>query len=166
MPNLGHRGAEWPGRFDVSSTNCEMWCMSGALSGWSCRSPVARSCSLLNYPNRFCGGMFKLHAKCDAETLLYLLSHFECNGHTVHMLTQWCLPPPLTSAVKSSLLMHVHSSPLSLASRSHRCCTNCSCYINNGWTFSGKTWEWLVDFKELVHVIVAAGNSEFCWVGW
>ena len=35
--------------------------------------------------------------------------------------------------------MHVHSSPLSLPVRLHRCCTNCSCYINNGWTFSGQT---------------------------
>ena len=37
------------------------------------------------------------------------------NGHTVHMLTQWCLLPPLTSTVKSLLFMHVHSSPHSLA---------------------------------------------------
>ena len=28
---------------------------------------------------------------------------FECDGHTVHMLTQQCLLPPLTSTVKSSL---------------------------------------------------------------
>ena len=32
--------------------------------------------------------MFKLNAKFDADSLFYLLSHFECNGHTVHMLTQ------------------------------------------------------------------------------
>ena len=42
---------------------------------------------LLSHPNSFCGGMFKLKAKWDAESLLYLLSHFECSGHTVHMLT-------------------------------------------------------------------------------
>ena len=51
----------------------------------------------------------------------------------------WCLPPSLTSTVKSSLFTHVHSSPLSLAARLHRCCTNCSCYINNGWTFFRQT---------------------------
>ena len=51
------------------------------------------SCGLLNL-NSFHGWMFKLNAKCDADSLLYLLSHFECNGHTVHMLTQWCLLPP------------------------------------------------------------------------
>ena len=31
------------------------------------------------------------------------------------MLTQWCLPPPLTSMVKTSLFTRAHSSPLSLA---------------------------------------------------
>ena len=29
------------------------------------------------------------------HSLLYLLSHFECDSHTVHMLTQWHLSPPL-----------------------------------------------------------------------
>ena len=61
--------------------------------------------------------MFKPNAKFDADSLLYSLSHFECDGHTVHMLSQWRLPPPLTSTVKSSLFTHVHSSPLSLAAR-------------------------------------------------
>ena len=94
----------------------------------------------------FCRGMFKLHANFDADSLLYSLSHFECNGHTVHMLTQQHLPPPLTSTVKWSLFTHVHSSPLSLVARLHRCCTNHSCYINNGWTFSGQTSYTLSDF--------------------
>ena len=43
------------------------------------------------------------------------LSHFECDGHTVHMLTQWCIRPPLTSTVKLALFTHVHSDPLFLA---------------------------------------------------
>ena len=67
--------------------------------------------SLLNHPNSFREVMFKLNAKFDANSLLYLLSHFECHGHTVHMLTQWGLLPPLTSTVKSLLFMHMHSSP-------------------------------------------------------
>ena len=95
--------------------------------------------SFLNHPNRFCGGMFKLNEKSDADSLLYLLSHFECNGHTVHTLTQQCLPPPLTSTVKSSLFTHAHSSPLSLAAKWHPCCAKCSCYINDGSIFSGQT---------------------------
>ena len=57
--------------------------------------------------------MFKLNAKFDADSLLYLLSHFECDSHTVHMFTQWHLPPPLTSTVKSLLFTHVYSSSLS-----------------------------------------------------
>ena len=60
--------------------------------------------ALLNHPNSFRGGMFKLNAKLDAYSLLYLLSHFECHGHTVHMLTQWHLLTLLTSMVK-----YVHS---------------------------------------------------------
>ena len=46
---------------------------------------------------------------------------------------------PLWSTVKSSLFTHVHSSPLSLAARLHRCHTNHSHYTDNGWTFSGQT---------------------------
>ena len=83
--------------------------------------------------------MYKLKAKFDADLLLSLLSHFECDSHTVHMLTQWRLLPPLTSTVKSSLFMHVHSSPLSLAARLHAYHTHHSHYINSGWTFSGQT---------------------------
>ena len=109
------------------------------LSWWSWQSPVAHSCGLLNHPNSFHGGMFKLNAKFDADSLLYSLSHFECNDHTVHMLTQRHLQPPPTSTVKSSLFMHVHSSPLSLAARLHQCCANRSHYINNGWTFPQET---------------------------
>ena len=93
---------------------------------------------LLDHPNSFCGGMFKLHTKYDADSLLYLLTHFECDGHTVHVFAQQPLPHPLTSTVKSSLFTHAHSSPLSLAARLHRCHANCSHYINNGCTFSGQ----------------------------
>ena len=82
-------------------------------------------------------GMFKLNAKFDADSLLYLLSHFECDSHTVHMVTQGRLLPPLTSTVKLSLFTHAHSSPLSLAARLNGCCANHSRYINSGWTFPG-----------------------------
>ena len=98
-------------------------------------TPVAHSCGLLNHLNSFHGGMFKLNAKFYADSLLYLLSHFECDGHTVHMLTQRCLLPLVTSIVKSSLFMHVHSSPLSLAARLYQSYINRSFHINNGWTF-------------------------------
>ena len=77
--------------------------------------------------------------KISGRFVVVLTQSFECEDHTVPMLTQQVLPPPQTSTVKSSLFMHVHSSPLSLAARLHRCCTNHSCYISNGWTFYGQT---------------------------
>ena len=47
--------------------------------------------------------------------------------------------------VKSSLFTHEHSTPLSVAARLHRCGTDCSRYINNGWAFSRQTsWYYLV----------------------
>ena len=90
---------------------------AGTLSYWSCQSPVAHSCGLLNQLNSFCGGMFKLKLEMWCRSI----SHFECDSHTVHMLTQQCLPPPLTSTVKLSLFTHAHSSPFSLAARLHQC---------------------------------------------
>ena len=83
--------------------------------------------------------MFKFSAKFDANQLLYSLSHFEYTDHIVHVFTQWRLPPPLTSTVKLSLFMHVHSSPFSLAAKLHQSRANHSPYINNGWTFSRQT---------------------------
>ena len=64
-----------------------------------------------------------------------LISHFDGKDHTIHMLTQQHLPPPLTIMVKLSLFTHVHSSSLFLAARLHWCCANSTCYINNGWNF-------------------------------
>ena len=106
---------------------------------WSCQSPAAHSCGPESHPNSFGGGMLKLNAKFDADSLLCLPSHLDYDNHTVHMLTQWHLPPPLTSTVKSSLFMHAHSSPLSLAARLHWCYINHSHYINNALTFSRQT---------------------------
>ena len=87
-PNLGFRGAESPGWFDVSPKNSAC-----ALLWWSCQWPATHSCGLLNHLNCFRRGMFKRNTKFDADLLLYSLSHFECHGHTVHMLTQQRLPP-------------------------------------------------------------------------
>ena len=92
--------------------------------------------SLLNHPNSFHRGMFKLNAKFDTDSLLCSLSHFDCNGHTVHMLTQLRLLSPLTSTVKSSLFTEVHSSRLSLTARLHGFCTTHSHYVNHGCNFS------------------------------
>ena len=83
--------------------------------------------------------MVKLNAKFDADLLFYSISYFDCDGSTVHMLTQQHLLPPVTSTVKLSLFTHVHSSPFSLAARLHRHHANNSCCINNCWTLSGQT---------------------------
>ena len=112
---------------------CNAW--AGALSWWSCQSPVVHSCILLNHLNSFCGGMSKLNVKFDADLLLYLLSHFEYDSHTVYMLTQWHLPLPLTSTVKSSLSMHAHSSPLLLAAKLYQYHSNCSFMLTMAWLF-------------------------------
>ena len=145
VPNLGCRGTESPRWFDVSPKisawdviYAKIYAWVGMLSWWSRQSLVAPNCTSES-SNSFCGGMFELITKVDADLLLYLLSYFESNGHTVHMLTQQCLLPPLTSTMKLSLFTYVHSSPLSLAARLHCCCANCYCYINNGWTFSRQT---------------------------
>ena len=133
LQSLGSRRAELYGWFDVSPKNCtrlDPW--AGTLLWWSCRSLVAQNHDLLNHPNTFHRGVFKLNAKSDADLLLYLLSHFECDSHMVHILTQWSLPPPLTSTVKSSLFTHAHSSPLFLAAKLHWCRSNYSHYIING----------------------------------
>ena len=110
VPNLGRMRLSHLGDLMFTKKLCMRhvpWV--GTLSWWGCQSPAAHSCSLLNQTNSFHGGMFSLSAKSDADSLLYSLSHFECDSHTVHMLTQWRLLPPLTSTVKLSLFMHVHS---------------------------------------------------------
>ena len=122
-PNKGAESPEW---FDVLPeklcVRCDTWV--SMLLWWSCHSPVAHSCSLLNHLNNFFGRMFKNNTTFDADSLLYFLRHFECDGHTIHILTQWHLLPPLTSTMRLSLFMHVHSSPLSLAARLDQCYTN------------------------------------------
>ena len=111
---------------------------AGTLLWWSCQSPVAHSCGLLNHPNSFQGGMFKLNTIFDADLLLYMLiliamaTQYTCSLSGIYL-------PPLTNTVKSSLFTHVYSSPLSLAAKLHRYHTNHSCHITNGWTFSMQT---------------------------
>ena len=132
VPNLGCRGAESPGWFGLlpkfsprDLMHKRVHCCDEAAN----HQLVAHSCAFLSHPNGFFRRMFKLNAKFDTDSLLYSLSHFECGSHTAHMLTQQSLPPPLTSAVKSSCSLmlipvhftYAHSSPLSLATRLHRC---------------------------------------------
>ena len=65
--------------------------------------------------------MFKLNAKFDADFLLYSLSHFECDGHTVHMLAQWASTAPIDE-YSEVIIVHMtraYSSLPSLAARLH-----------------------------------------------
>ena len=136
--NLGCREAESPGWFDISPENCTRRDAWVGVLWWSCQLPIAITVDfwiIWIVSVEKCSSLMQI----DTGSLLYSLSHFKCNSHTGHTLTQWHLPPPLTSTMTSSLFTHVHSSPLPLAARLHQCHTNCSHYINNGWTFSGQT---------------------------
>ena len=86
----------------------EMWCMSGV----HCRDEAANH----QLPKAVSFWIICIVSmeECSSLTQHLMQIHtFKCDGHAVHMLTQQCLPPPLTNTVKSSLLTHVHSSPLS-----------------------------------------------------
>ena len=92
--------------------------------------------NLLNHPNSFHGGLFKLNEKSDANhcstcsvILSMMATRYTSSLDSVycpHWLVQWrhhCS----------------HSSTLSSAARLHQCHTNHSHHINNGYTFSGQT---------------------------
>ena len=51
--------------------------------------------------------MFKLNAKFDADLLLYLLSHFECNGHTIHSKPPTAPPTPASTVSHHCSYMHI-----------------------------------------------------------
>ena len=122
----------------------------GALLWWSCQSPVTHSCSLLNHLNSFHRGMFKLIAKSDGD-LFYWLSHFECDSHTEHMVSQRRLLPLLTSTVKSLFMyaLPVHSPWL-------------PGYINVAQTVFILTVVWLFPGRPHVHF---SFYSRFCGFG-
>ena len=137
-PNRGYSRAQSLGWCFTKKLCMRRDAWAGMLSWWSCQSPVAHSCSLLNHPNSFRGGMFKLNTKSDADFLLYSLSHFwmqwphSTRAHSMASTTS------ADSTVKLSLFIYAHSSPLSLAARLHWCSINHSHCINNGWTFPNR----------------------------
>ena len=144
---------------------CDAW--AGTLLWWNCQSPVAHRYGLPNHPNSFHGGLFKLNAKLDVDPSLYSLSHFECDGHTVHVLTQWCLPPPLTSTGQSSLFT-VHIPVRSPWLPGYTEVTWTPCYMNTGWTFSGQTSYTLKSTEMQGEVAVCLKDRflEIHWHGW
>ena len=140
VPSLGQYGAESPGWFEVSSKNSAqdvmhewVFCHDEAANH---QLPIAAAYWIIQiFSMEECSSL----TQNLTDSLLYSLSHFECDSHTVHMLTQWHLLPSLTSTLKSSLLTHAHSNLLSLAARLHQCHANYFCCINHGWTFSRQT---------------------------
>ena len=101
-PNLGCNKAESNHLGDLMFLKkplqgLESW--AGALLWWSCQSPVAHSCGLLNHLNSFWGGMFKLNAKFDANDcptrtviLNVTTTQHTCSLNSIyspHWLVQW-----------------------------------------------------------------------------
>ena len=77
-------------------TRHDVW--MDVLSWWSWQSPVAHSCGLLNHPNSFQTGMFKLNAKLYTDSLLYSVilnataTQYTCSLKGIscpHWLVQW-----------------------------------------------------------------------------
>ena len=100
-PNLGYKRATSPGWFHFSpkifSMRHNAW--AGPLLWWSCQSPVAHSCSLLNNLNSFHRGMFKLnenlmqtHCSTRSVILNVMATQYTCSLNCVyhpHWLGQW-----------------------------------------------------------------------------
>ena len=85
----------------------------GRLLWWSCQSPVSHSCGLLNHPNHFCKGTFKLmknlmqiHCSTHSVILNEMSTQYTCSLKSVywpHWLVQWshhcsCMFIPVHSA--------------------------------------------------------------------
>ena len=97
-PRLDCRGAESPGWFgwlfhQKIYIRLDAWV--GTLFWLRCQSPVAHSCGLLNHLNNFHRGMFKLNAKCDADSLLYsvilnvTVTQYTCSLNGIYWQVQW-----------------------------------------------------------------------------
>ena len=110
----------------------------GTLLWWSCQSPVAHNCGLLNHPNHFCRGMFKLMQNlmqicCSTHSVILnvMITQYTCsfNGvhcpvNGVHWLVQWShhcsyMHTPVPSPWLPGYISVMYS----------------SCYINKSWTF-------------------------------
>ena len=89
--------------------------LSIAAAFWIIRILSAEECSSLTQ------NLMQSHCSTQSFWLPWPHSTY---AHSV------CLLPPRTSTVKSSLLTHAHSSPLSLAAWLHPCHANRSHYIN------------------------------------
>ena len=104
-PNLGCRGAESPEWFDFAKKNCmrrDTWV--DALSWWSCQSPVAHSCSLLNHLVEECPSLMQNLMHIHYSTLSFSIwrPHSTCAHSTVS------IQPPHWLAEQSRHCSHMH----------------------------------------------------------
>ena len=90
VPNLGCKGAESPHQFDASPKNSardvmhEQACCRDEAANH--QLPIAAAFWIIQIVcEEECSNLM---AKFNADSLLYSLSHLECDSHTVHMLTQ------------------------------------------------------------------------------
>ena len=141
VPSMGCRAAESPVWFDILPKKlcmrCDAW--AGVVSWWNCQSPVAHSCNLLNYPVVSAGecsslmqNLLQIHCSTHSIILNATATQYTCavNGvYHLHWLLQW-------SHHCSRMCIPVHSPWLPGYVNVAK---NCSCYINNGWTFSRQT---------------------------
>ena len=127
VPNLGCRGAVSPGWFDVSPKNSardmrheRSHCHDEAANH---QLPIASAFWIIwIVSTEECLSLMQNLMQIHCSRSLVILNVMATHAHSVVSTT------PLTSAVKSSLFTHAHSSPLSLAARLHQCHANHSHY--------------------------------------
>ena len=100
-PSLGSRGSESPGWSDVSPKNSARDVMpkGGVLSGWSCQSPAAHSCSLLTYPkvsveecSRLMQNLMQILCSSHSVILNAMATQYTCSFNSIYhpqWLVQW-----------------------------------------------------------------------------
>ena len=116
VPNLGCRGlSPLEDLMFWENTLHEMWGMSGAwagaLSWWSCQSPTAHSCGLLNHPSGFreeCSSLMQnlIQIHWSTQSFWMTATQYTCslnNTYWPHWLVQWrchcsCLCVPVLSS--------------------------------------------------------------------
>ena len=119
-------GAELPGWFDVLQRNSaqdmmheQAHCCDEAANHQLPMAATSWIIQIVSMEECLClkENLMQIFCSTHSVILNVMATQYTC-------FAQWHLPPLLTSTVKSSLFIHVHSSPLSLASRFHWCHAN------------------------------------------
>ena len=144
-PNLCCRGLSHLGDLMFCQKPCirrDAWV--DALLWWSCQSPVAHSCGLLNHLNSFVEewssvpqNLMLNHCSIFSVILNAMATQYTCSVKGIYSLKCLTYRHLQYSEV---VIVHIFTSQSTfLGCQLHWCCTNHSHYINNGWTFSGQT---------------------------